>query len=42
MKTLARLAHAADLSPRHAIEDALGLALLCVMIGGAFAATGLM
>jgi hypothetical protein len=42
MKTLARLARSADLAPRHAIEDAVGLALLCVMIGAGFAATGLM
>jgi hypothetical protein len=42
MKTLVRLARSADLAPRHAVEDALGLALLCVMIGAGFAATGLM
>jgi hypothetical protein len=42
MKTLVRLARSADLAPRHAIEDAVGLALICVMIGVGFAATGLM
>ena len=42
MKTLIRLARTAELAPRHAIEDALGLALICVMIGAGFAATGLM
>jgi hypothetical protein len=42
MKTLARLARAADLSPRQAMEDAVGLALLCVMIAAGFAVTDLM
>jgi len=42
MKTLIRLARSADLAPRHAIEDALGLMLICIMIGVGFAATGLM
>jgi hypothetical protein len=42
MKTLIRLARSTDLAPRHAIEDALGLMLICIMIGVGFAATGLM
>lgn len=38
MKLLTRLAAA---TPRHALEDALGLAGLCLLIGLGFAATGL-
>jgi hypothetical protein len=42
MKKLARLARNADLDPRHVAEDILGLALLCAMIAGGFAATSLL
>ena len=38
MRTLARLA--AD-APRHAIEDAAGLAALCLMVAAAFTAPAL-
>ena len=38
MKTLARLVSDA---PRHAMEDVLGLAALCLLVGLAFSATAL-
>ena len=38
MKALVRIA--AD-APRHAVEDALGLAALCLLVVGGFAATAL-
>ncbi len=41
MSTLIRIAAAADRSPRGAIEDAVGLALLCLLVLTGFALTGL-
>lgn len=41
MTAIRRIARAADRLPRYAVEDALGLAFLCVLIFGGFSAAGL-
>ena len=41
MKQIVRLAAEAGRAPEGAIADAIGLAVLCLMVFAAFAATGL-
>ncbi|MGG7564774.1 hypothetical protein ACQ5SO_01255 [Rhodovulum sp. DZ06] len=41
MTAIARIVRAADRLPRYAVEDAIGLAFLCLLIGGGFSAAGL-
>ena len=41
MKHLARIAFSDDAAPQGALEDALGLAALCLMVLAGFAATSL-
>ena len=41
MSRIIHIARAADRLPRYAVEDAIGLAFLCLLIGGGFSAAGL-
>ena len=41
MTALSRIARAAERLPRHAVEDAIGMAFLCLLIGGGFSAAGM-